>query len=296
MKTDLYRKIVIGAFLSVPLISSIISTVHLIDLFSLGNISWLAIMLAVVFEIGSIASFLAMSVLDKIKVGGVWFIFLTLAILQIIGNVYYSYSYVSDQLLSNSTFLNNFTELFDFIIDGDIKTAKLFLSCIIGIPIPLIALIFLKSNVDYIRPNNNIEINEAIENIELENIQSKIDETQIIDELNNKQLNNEQLINQDLNINNLDNDLKLDENIDLHITSDDSDEFIKKELEEFYNKIEDSKNDISIDNENLNLNTESKEYEEQIESQNIEKPIINKNNKKLEGKNNFYGGMTSEIR
>lgn len=155
MKSSLLRKIVIGTFLSVPAISSIISTIHLIDLFNLGNPTWLSILLAVTFELGSIASLLAISVIDRIKTGAIWFIFFILSGLQIIGNVYYSYSFTSDQLLANPTFLTNFMDLFSFITGEEIRDVKIFLSCIIGIPIPLIALFFLKSNIDYLRPTEN---------------------------------------------------------------------------------------------------------------------------------------------
>lgn len=161
---DLLRKAVIATFLSVPAISSIISTIHLIDLFNLGNPSWLSILLSVTFELGSIASFLALSVIERIKVGAVWFIFIVLAGLQIVGNVYYTYSFTSDSLLQDPAFLRNFTDLFSFIVGDDIRDTKIFLSCIIGIPIPLIALFFLKSNMDYLRPSTSIPIeNDSIQ-------------------------------------------------------------------------------------------------------------------------------------
>lgn len=165
---------VIGTFLSVPAISSIISTIHLIDLFNLGNPTWLSILLAVTFELGSIASLLAISVIDRIKTGAIWFIFFILSGLQIIGNIYYSYSFTSDQILSNATFLTNFMDLFSFITGDEIKDVKIFLSCIIGIPIPLIALFFLKSNIDYLRP----EKKEETKNDKKEIIQSKKEKTE----------------------------------------------------------------------------------------------------------------------
>lgn len=157
MKSSFLRKIIIGTFLSVPAISSVISTIHLIDLFNLGNPTWLSMLLAVTFELGSIASLLAISVIERIKVGAIWFIFFILSGLQIIGNVYYSYSFTSDQLLANPTFLTNFMDLFSFITGDELRDVKIFLSCIIGIPIPLIALFFLKSNIDYLRPEKKQE-------------------------------------------------------------------------------------------------------------------------------------------
>jgi hypothetical protein len=162
MKSSFLRKVVIGTFLSVPAISSIISTIHLIDLFNLGNPTWLSILLAVTFELGSIASLLAISVIERIKVGAIWFIFFILSALQIIGNVYYSYSFTSEQILANPIFLTNFMDLFSFITGDEIRDVKIFLSCIIGIPIPLIALFFLKSNIDYLKPSSKSEPQEQI--------------------------------------------------------------------------------------------------------------------------------------
>ena len=178
MKNDLLRKIVIGTFLSVPAVSSIISTIHLIDLFNLGNPTWLSILLAVTFELGSIASLLAISVIERIKTGAIWFIFSILAGLQILGNVYYSYSFTSDQMLANQTFLTNFMDLFSFITGDEIRDVKIFLACIIGVPIPLIALFFLKSNIDYLRPKGDgaiVEKEDATTNDEPSSDEKKDD-------------------------------------------------------------------------------------------------------------------------
>ena len=64
-KKFLHNLIVVG-FLSVPILSSIISTFHLYTFFSLADMNWMSIMLAVVFELGSLTSFLALSILDKL--------------------------------------------------------------------------------------------------------------------------------------------------------------------------------------------------------------------------------------
>lgn len=186
---DILRKLVIGTFLSVPAISSVISTIHLIDLFNLGNPEWLSILLAVTFELGSIASFLALSVIERIKVGPIWVIFFVLAGLQIVGNVYYTYSYTSDMLLANPKFLTNFLDLFSFLVGNDIKDIKIFLSCVIGIPIPLIALFFLKSNIDYVRPAG-VPINQEDATLMEDNVQLSEDTTVISDDIDITQENN----------------------------------------------------------------------------------------------------------
>ena len=57
-------------------------------------------------------------------------------------------------------------DLFSFITGDEIRDVKIFLSCIIGIPIPLIALFFLKSNIDYLKPSNTKDDEPKIVNIE----------------------------------------------------------------------------------------------------------------------------------
>jgi hypothetical protein len=54
-------------------------------------------------------------------------------------------------------------DLFSFITGEEIRDVKIFLACIIGIPIPLIALFFLKSNIDYLRPNREESVTSGIE-------------------------------------------------------------------------------------------------------------------------------------
>ena len=67
MKTTFLRKVIIFCFIAVPLLSSIISTVHIVDLFSLGNPSWISLSLAIAIEVGSIASFMTLSILGKLN-------------------------------------------------------------------------------------------------------------------------------------------------------------------------------------------------------------------------------------
>lgn len=201
-KSKWIRNSIIGTFISVPIFSSFISTVHLIDLFSLGNASWIAILLSLTFELGSIASFLVLTILGKVKRSLVWFIFFVLSFMQIIGNVYYSFDYINKNIQSNPALLKSFIELFSFFLGDDTQTIKVFLSCLIGIPIPLISLSFLKSLIDYIKEDDVVEIKtetqkEALP--ETENINSTINTEEKIDtgELKSELTNEDLLIPED---------------------------------------------------------------------------------------------------
>lgn len=136
-------------FLSVPLLSSIMSAIHLINMVELGNPAFMAVALAITFELGSIVSFVAMSknILKRLKKEALYFIFILLFLLQSFGNVYSSFDYIRRLLLVDPTWLDSFREMFFNVMD--VTTTKLTLACLIGLPIPLISLVLLKSAIDY---------------------------------------------------------------------------------------------------------------------------------------------------
>jgi len=152
-------------FLSIPLASSIISTIHIIDFFELGNPSVMALVLAGVIELGSIASLLALANMHKLKMAWIWFIFVILFTLQIIGNIFFTFKFVSEAIITQPKWLQIFTEFMQVI--GLVESAetglmKLILSLIIGLPVPLISLSFLKSTVDYLKPDE-IKVDQVTE-------------------------------------------------------------------------------------------------------------------------------------
>ena len=146
------RKAIIAAFLAVPIMASIISTLHLVHLFLLGNPDAMSYFLSIAFEIGSVASFAALAVLHRLKKGMVILIFIVLFFMQLVGNVYYSFEYVNRMLIENPTWLASFTELLSPLF-GKLAPAtyKFILAIVIGVPIPLVSVSFLKSLVDYLQ-------------------------------------------------------------------------------------------------------------------------------------------------
>ena len=149
-------------FLLVPFFSSMMSTFHLIDFVHLGNIISMSWLLALTVELGSLVSFVTISksVLRKIKKGYIVFIFGILFVLQAMGNVYSSFDYINQMLKIHPDWLASFMEMMSRIYITDISTTKFILSLIIGLPIPLISLILLKSAVDYIYSPDDISIEE----------------------------------------------------------------------------------------------------------------------------------------
>lgn len=163
LKPNDFRKIVVGSFLAVPALSSLISTIHIVTFFGLGNMPWMAIILALAFEIGSIASLMTLAVLDKVNRFAVWFIFFVLVVMQMLGNVYYTYDFISNSMLSNPQWINSFIDLVEMMTMQklDPRMSKFILSLLIGLPIPVISLAFLKSVSDYLKPEEKTEIIES---------------------------------------------------------------------------------------------------------------------------------------
>ena len=143
MKTRATHYFIIGSFVTLYLLVSIISTIHVVDFFKLSNPTWLAISLAIGFEVGAAASLASIIVLDKMNRGIVWGLFILLTAMQAMGNTYYAFSH-----------LENFTgwvELFG-LQEEDLIYQKRMLAIISGAVLPIVALGFIKSLVDYIKP------------------------------------------------------------------------------------------------------------------------------------------------
>ena len=143
MKSRATHYFIIGSFVTLYLLVSIISTIHVVDFFKLSNPTWLAISLAIGFEVGAAASLASIIVLDKMNKGIVWGLFILLTAMQAMGNTYYAFSH-----------LENFTgwvELFG-LQEEDLIYQKRMLAIISGAVLPIVALGFIKSLVDYIKP------------------------------------------------------------------------------------------------------------------------------------------------
>ena len=167
-KNKLISGFVISTFVVLYLIVSIISTIHVIDFFRLSNPDWLAVSLALAFEIGAAASLASLIVLEKMNKTIVWGLFIILTIVQAMGNTFYAY-----------THLNNFEQWIELfgLAEEDPIYQKRILSIISGAILPLVSLGFIKSLVDYIKPDDNISKLPIDESMELEsdiNIEAEV--------------------------------------------------------------------------------------------------------------------------
>jgi len=143
---------IIGTFVSLYLMVSVISTIHVIDFFKLSNPTWLAVSLAIAFEIGAAASLASLISLDKMNKGMVWSLFIILTLMQAMGNTFYAYTHLQD--------FQGWSELFGLDEEEKIYQKRV-LSIISGAVLPVIALGFIKSLVDYIKPEEEVEIGNS---------------------------------------------------------------------------------------------------------------------------------------
>lgn len=150
------ERIVLYFFISVPILSSLISTYHLISFFKVGNYFTISLILAFTFEIGAIASLLVLGFLQNINKTMLWSVFIILAFMQILGNVFYSYDFIYIKLLEDPYWLETSISFFQYF-GLEKNSIHMMISLLIGIPIPLISLFFLKSTYEYL---NKIDLNK----------------------------------------------------------------------------------------------------------------------------------------
>jgi hypothetical protein len=162
-RDELIKWIIVGIFVALYGMVSIISTIHVIDFFRLSNPEWLAVTLSIAFEVGAAACLGAIVILNRTSRWLVWALFILITGMQMMGNMYYAYSHLQDY--------KNWIELFGLQEEDPIYQKRI-LSIISGAILPIVALGFIKSLVDYIRPSDYKE----------ESTKELIDEDQMIEE------------------------------------------------------------------------------------------------------------------
>ena len=165
MKNKLVHRSIIATFVSLYLLVSIISTIHVIEFFKLSNPQWLAISLAIAFELGAAASLASLVILDRMNKTLVWLLFGTITLMQMQGNMYYAFVHMEN--------FQGWSELFG-LIEEDVVYQKRVLSAVSGAILPLVALGFIKSLVDYIKPEPQIDaVVEEVAKVEETPIETK---------------------------------------------------------------------------------------------------------------------------
>ena len=147
-QNKIVKRFVIATFVTLYALVSVISTIHVIDFFEMSNPYWLAVSLAIGFEVGAAASLASLVILDKMNKTLVWALFITITLMQMQGNMFYAF-----QNLEN---FQGWIELFD-LVDEELLYQKRILALVSGAILPLVALGFIKSLIDYIKPQDDEE-------------------------------------------------------------------------------------------------------------------------------------------
>jgi hypothetical protein len=139
------KKILTGLFCILYLAVGFVSTYHSIGFFSISNESWLAIILAIAFEVGQAAVLFSLLV-SKEKKTMPWILMGVLTLVQVLGNVYSSYQYM---VINSQDSIKYFTDSVLFYLqDPNPQVNQVMISYITGAILPIVALCMTSMVVD----------------------------------------------------------------------------------------------------------------------------------------------------
>ena len=114
-----------------------VSTYHAISFFEISNTTWLAVILSIAFEVGQAAVLFSL-LTNKTKRIMPWILMSVLTMVQVLGNVYSSYSYM---LQHNPEQVKYFTDSVLFYLqDPDPQVNQVMVSYITGAILPIVSL------------------------------------------------------------------------------------------------------------------------------------------------------------
>ena len=143
LKERLLHIFIISIFCSLYFLVATISMINSVAFFDLSHSGLMSWSLAIGFEIGAAASLAAIIILDKTNKTMVWGLFLLLTSFQMMANSFHAFINLENYM--------GWIELFG-LEEAEPIYQKRILAIVSGAILPLIALGFIKSLVDYIRP------------------------------------------------------------------------------------------------------------------------------------------------
>lgn len=151
-----------------------VSTYHAISFFAISNQNWLAVILAIAFEIGQAAVLFSL-LTSKTKKIMPWILMGVLTAVQVLGNVFSSYQYM---MINNVDQIKYFTDsVLFFLQDPDPKVNQVMVSYITGAILPIVSLCMTSMVVDA----------AGLENINKENNLQQVDTENVVNDNIEKQ-------------------------------------------------------------------------------------------------------------
>jgi hypothetical protein len=133
----LYWGLIIAFFVLYAFVA-FVSTLHAVSFFQLTNVAWMAVMLAISYEIGQASVLFAILTSDNNKKLLPWVMMILLTSVQIIGNVYASFKFMDSSGSMDWTYWQR-SILFWLEVDGP-EMFKVVISWITGALLPVVAL------------------------------------------------------------------------------------------------------------------------------------------------------------
>ena len=149
LKEKLVHLSIIGIFVSLYFLVATISMINSVAFFDLAHDGLMNWALAIGFELGAAASLAAIVILDKTNKTMVWSLFLLLTGFQMMANSFHAFINLENYM--------GWIELFG-LEEAEPIYQKRVLSIVSGAILPLVALGFIKSLTDYIKPEGSDEV------------------------------------------------------------------------------------------------------------------------------------------
>ncbi len=162
---------IIGIFVSLYFLVATISMINSVAFFDLSHSGLMSWSLAIGFELGAAASLAAIIILDKTNKTMVWGLFLLLTAFQMMANSFHAFVNLEDYM--------GWIELFGLEEEEPIFQKRI-LSVVSGAVLPLVALGFIKSLTDYIRPAETVTEEEVF--TELDKLKSSDNVAEVIND------------------------------------------------------------------------------------------------------------------
>lgn len=159
MNQKILHKVFIWGFLFLYFLVALISFCHAVQFFGIGNVQWMSIALSFAFELGlalSLASILLSN--ENKKQTLPWILMGTLTAVQVIGNVYSVFKFIS--LAEGDYYQYLAKPLLFFIEEVDENTIQVIVSWIMGAILPIVALMMTDMVANNIKNASNEENKE----------------------------------------------------------------------------------------------------------------------------------------
>ena len=167
--------------------SAFVSTMHAIEFFSLANVGYLAIMLALTYEIGQ-AAVLSSLLIDKRNQKKVvpWILMGVLTICQILGNTFSVYKNICLNSMNELVWIKE--PIFVFANDFPDKQATIIITWVMGALLPVISLLMCEMVTSYIHRDKEDKVQEPTKQEEIkEDKKEELENEQVQEQTNQKE-------------------------------------------------------------------------------------------------------------